>query len=205
MNRLDSGLLNNGIGAIGIESRHFHSETLGDTGHIAANLTERMDTDCLVFKFRAGCTVVHIADSHHGHTEHEFRNGIGILTGGILYAYAMGGCRCEIHIVVTGTCTDNDFQILRRIKHLGIHNVTADDQTVGRGYCIKKLLLAAIFFKKGKFITGALHYFSYSVDSCGCKRFFCCYKHLHGSDQCFDSNSFIAATSTSTLSIGRAL
>ena len=63
-------------GAVGVECAHIHAEALGYAGHIAAHLTECMDTERFILQFRAGGAVVHVAHSHHCHTEHKFGHGI---------------------------------------------------------------------------------------------------------------------------------
>ena len=55
-----------------------------------------------------------------------------------------GGCS-EVDVVVTGTGTHHNLQLLCSVQHFGIHLVRADDECVSVFHCIQQLSFLGIF------------------------------------------------------------
>ena len=117
----------------------------------------------LAFQLRAGRAVVEVAHGHHHEAKGQFGHGVGVLSGRVHYAYAVGGGGVEVHVVIAGPGADNDLQLLGGIEHLGVHHIAADDEGVGVGYCCEQFCFFAIFLQQGQFITGCFYLFADAV------------------------------------------
>ena len=99
------------------------------------------------FQLRAGCAGIHVAHSHHGHAEHQFGNGVGVLAGSVFRAHAVGGGCGEVNVVVTGAGAHYYFELRGGVEHFGIHNVGAHYECRGVGHSLEELRFLGIFFE----------------------------------------------------------
>ena len=72
-----------------IISIHFHSETFGNTGYIAAYVSISMNTQFLAHQFCTGSSVIEITDSIYHHTQSKFGNSIRILSRSVHHTYVV--------------------------------------------------------------------------------------------------------------------
>ena len=86
----------------------------------------------------------------------------------------MSGGGSKVDIVVTGTGTNHNLQLLGGIEHLSIDLIRADDQCIGIFHSIKELCLLSIFLQKHQFITCCFNFCLNPIHSCCCERFLCC-------------------------------
>ncbi len=91
----------------------------------------------------------------------------------------MGGSGCQVDVVITGTGTHHNLQLLRRIKHLTVHLVRTDNHGVGILHGIQQLCLLRIFLQQHDFVACSLQFGLDTIDSGCCKWFFCCYQYFH--------------------------
>ena len=175
VNSFHSGSLDYACRAESIIGIHLHAEAFGYASHVASHVAESQDTELLAEQLRASLAVIEAADSHHQQSEHQFCNGIGVLSGSVLGHHAMScGC-CQVDVVISGTCTNHDFQLLCSIEHLAVYLVRADNHCIHVGHGSQKLCLLGVLLKQHKLVAGCLNFFSDTLDSSCCERFFCCY------------------------------
>ena len=160
------------IGVIGI---NLHAESLGDASHVSTHIAKGVDTEFLAFQFSAACAVVQVAYGINHQPESQFGYGVAVLTGSV-HRYDLV-CRggSQVDVVIAGTGTHNDLQLLGCVQHLAVHNIRADDQCVSIGHCVQQLLFVCIFLQQGEFVTSLLNHLAYAVNGNLGERFFCCY------------------------------
>ncbi len=98
--RLHAFCLNSRIGNENVKSLNVHSETFGNTGHIASHLTESVDAERLALKFRTGRSVELVAADHNHHTENETGHSVGVLTGSVHHTNVVFGSGFEVDVVI---------------------------------------------------------------------------------------------------------
>ena len=110
-------------GAECVVCRHLHAESLGDACHVASHVAEGEDAQFLALQLRTSLAVVEVAHGEHQQSEHQFGNGVGVLSGCVLSHHVVSrGCG-EVDVVVAGACTHHDLQVLGCVEHLGVHLV----------------------------------------------------------------------------------
>ena len=77
----------------------------------------------------------------------------------------MCGGRCQVNIVITCTCANHNLKLLGSIEHLGVYDITANDDSINIGNSLKKSSLLCIFLKQGQFKTSTLNYLTDTVNS----------------------------------------
>ena len=135
-----------------------------------------MDTQFLAFQLPTGCAVIEIAGSHDHHAESQFSHGVGVLSRCIHHADLVGSSGFQVHVVVSGTGTNDNLQLLGGIQDFGIHLVATDDDGIHVLHGIQQLRLVGIFLQENQLIAPV--FFHYLTDTIHCyrsKRFLCCY------------------------------
>ena len=85
------------------------------------------------------------------------------------------GCGCaEIDVVVTGTGTNDDLQLLGGIEHLGIDLVGAYDEGVDILHGIEQLLLLGVFLEQCQLMACCFNLFANTFDGSCCERLLGC-------------------------------
>ena len=86
----------------------------------------------------------------------------------------MGGGGGEVDVVVTGTSTNHDLQLLGGVEHLGVNLIRTDDQGVGFFHSLQELSLLSIFLEQHQLIAGCLNLCLNAIHSSCCERLLCC-------------------------------
>ena len=162
-----------------VVSIHLHTEALSNASHIATYITEGEDTKLLAQEFGARLAVIEIANGIYQQTEYKFGNSIRVLARSILYDNTLLLGISTVYIVVAGTCTNYNLELLSSVEHLRSNLVRTDNHCVGIGYSIKKLLLVSIFLKKNKFVACSFNFCLNTIHGCCCKRLFGCHQYFH--------------------------
>ena len=76
----------------------------------------------------------------------------------------MGGGGGKVHIVVTGTGTYHNLELLGGIEYLGINHIATDDDGVDIGHGGKEIGLVAIFLQQYQLIAGCFNHFTDAID-----------------------------------------
>ena len=174
VNSVNASLFDDILGAESVVGINLHAEAFGNASHVAANVTESQDTEFLAHELCTGLAVVEVSHGKNHHTEHEFGNGIGVLSGSVLHNNALVFGISGVDVVVAGTGTNNDFQVGGSVEHLRSNLVRANDERIGILHGIEQLSLFCIFFEQYEFIACTFDFFSDALYSNCCKRFFCC-------------------------------
>ena len=174
VNSLHTVFLNHFFRTESIESKDFHTEPLGYASHVATYITISVNTQFLTLQFRTRSTVIHIADSHHHHTESKFGYGIRVLSRSVHYAYTMSSGSFQVYIIVTCTCTYYNLQFFCSVQYCGIYNVATDNDGIGILHCVQQLGFFCIFLQQGMFITCRFNFFANTVYSYFSERFVGC-------------------------------
>ena len=179
--------------AVGLEDRlvgderivcdNIHAQRLSFAAHQLADVAVGVDAEGLALNLRtrARSEAVPRHVDHHG--QRQFGHGVGVLPRGVHHHDAPRRSRCEVHVVVTRTGTDHDFQVFRRGDDLGGHLVAADDERIRIGHGLQQLTLVGIFFEQRQFIAGILHDPADSIDGLFGKRLLRCNQYFHSIDQ----------------------
>ena len=162
------------IGDERIESDHIHTQRLALTTDELADVAVSMDRQRLAFQLAAGTRCELVAGHEDHHTERQFSHGVRILTRSIHHHDTFSRCGSQVHIVITGTRTNDDLEILGSFDHLGSHFIAADNQGVGIGNGCEQLGLVRIFLQKGYFVTGIRNDLLNSINSLLCERLLGC-------------------------------
>lgn len=110
-----------------------------------------------------------------GHTEDELGYCIGVLARGVHDTYVVGrGCG-QVDIVVAGSGTYYDFQVLGSVEHFGVDNVAAHDDAVDIFHGVEQFGLFAVFFEEYQLHAGAFYFFANAFYRNGGKGLICCY------------------------------
>ena len=165
--------------AEGIDGIYFHAESLGYCGDIAAHLSECLQTDALAGNLRTGGSVVFVADGHDSHADNEFCHGAGVLSGSIFDNHTGSGSGLEVYVVVSCTCTDNNFQLGSCFEESFVHLVAAHDERVGVGRSGPEFVGRSIFLDDSESMTGLFDSLTYGCYSLCRERFFGCYEYFH--------------------------
>ena len=171
---VNTGSLNDICWAEGIIGSHLHAETLGDTSHVAAHITESQNTQLLALQLRTSLAVVEITNGENQQTEYQLGNGVGVLTRSILGYYVVSSSSSQVDIIITCTGANDNLEVLGCVEHLGISLVRTDNHRVYILHCIEKLSLLCIFFEQHQFVACSLYFFLNAVHSSCCEWLFCC-------------------------------
>ena len=88
---VNTGLLDDLGGAVGVEGVDLHAEALGDASHIATHVAEGEDSQFLAQQLRAALAVIETANCHHQQSKHQLGHGVGVLAGSVLGYHVVGG------------------------------------------------------------------------------------------------------------------
>ncbi len=179
MDRFHALALHGCVGNELVESLYLHAETVGDTRHVAAYLTEGIDTERFLLQLCARLAVVLVAAHHHHHTEHKLGNGVGVLARCVHHADAVScGCR-QVDIVIAGAGADNHFQLGSRVHHFAIDFVGTYYQAVGVLYSLKQVS-ACTALHHLEIVARCVDSVLYSLDCRGGKRLLGENQYFHG-------------------------
>ena len=149
-----------------------HAKSLGDTGYIASHVTEGEDTQFLSHELGAALSVVEVADGIDKHAHNQLGNGVAVLAGGVHGHNATLGAGLEVEVVVTGTGTDDDFQVFGVVDDLSGDFVGADDKSFGILNSCVEVVHVGVFLEKSQFVAILLNHFADAVNSNLGKGFF---------------------------------
>ena len=156
----------------GVVGDDVHAQRLTLAPHEFAHIAVGVDAEglALYLRTRTGRKAVARHEDHHG--ERQLGHGVGVLPRGIHHHDTARRGGREIHVVVTRTGTNHDFEVLRRPDDFGRHLVAADNERIDIGHGGQQLGLVGIFFKQGQFIARVLDDPADAVDSLLGKRLF---------------------------------
>ena len=179
INSSNTSSLNSFLRTESVVSRNFHTEALCDASHIATYITKSENTKLLAQKFRTRLAVVEITNCINQQTEYKFGNSIRVLSRCILNDYTLLLGISTVYIVVSGTCTNYNLELLSSVEHLGSNLVRTDNHCIGINYSVEKLLLVSIFLKENKLVARSFNFCLNTIHGCCCKRFLCCHQYFH--------------------------
>jgi len=137
-----------GEGVVGVD---FHTNPLSDASHVATRIPVGQETELLILELRTGGTIEAVADSEEKHSEDEFADSICILSRGIHHAYAVSGSGLEVYVVVAGTSTDDNLELLSSVEDFSVYNVATDDNRSYIGDSSEELCLRRVLFEEDYF------------------------------------------------------
>ena len=91
----------------------------------------------------------------------------------------MSGSGSQVYIIVSGTGTNYYFQLFRCIEHLGVDDVTTDNNGIRIFHCVKQLNFICIFLKQSQFKSGSFYFFLDAIHRNLGKWLFGCNKYFH--------------------------
>ena len=120
----------------------------------------------------AALAIVEVADGIDKHTHDQLGDGVAVLARSVHGNDATGSASLEVEVVVTGTGTHDDFQVLGVVNDLLGDLVGADDKSVGIGNGFIEVVHVGIFLEKSQFVAILLNHFADAVNSNLSKGFF---------------------------------
>ena len=175
MNRFDVRSDHCLIRAIRIVGIDVHTEALCDTRHVTTDVTERMNTQFLAFQFGAAGSIVQITNGIDHQTECQFSHSIAVLSRRVHCYYLVCGSGVKVDVIITGTGTNDNLQLLGGVQYSCIHDIRTDDECVSVSHSVQQLSFVRIFLKQREFITSCFYFFSNAIYCNFSKRLFCSY------------------------------
>ena len=167
------------IGEEGIDGLDLHPECRSLAADEPADVAEGLDTQGLALDLGA-CGGGELGARHENHQrDGQFRDGVAVLSGGILHDDAMGRGGGKVHIVIAGACTHDDLEPFRGVQHLCGHLVGTDDHRIGIRDGSDQVGLLRIFLKGDEFMPRGFDDFPDTGDGGRGKGFLGSKKYFH--------------------------
>ncbi len=136
-----------------IDGHHAHPQGLGLLADQTANVAESLDSELLALDLSA-CGRGELVAAHvDHHRDGELGDSVGVLPGSVHHDHFMGCGSGQIHIVVAGSGTHNDLQILGGVKHFLGDFVGTDDEGVHISDSRDELRSVSIFLNRREFVS----------------------------------------------------
>ena len=146
------------VGDEGVIGIYLHTEALAVAGNEFTHIAVGVDTEAFAVDFGSRTRSELVAGHEYHQTDGEFCNGVGVLPGRIHYDNLAGRSGCKVHVVISSTCTNNDFEVLGCFDYLCGNLVAADDDGIHVGNRLEEFALVGILFKYDQLVTGFFHY-----------------------------------------------
>ena len=167
------------IGNERIECDDVHAQSLALDADQTADIAVGVDRQRLALQLRTRTGSKAVAGHVDHHAQSQLGNGIRILTRSVHHDDTACRSRCKVDIIVTGTGTNDDFELLGGVDDLGRDLVAADDDRIGIGDSLQQLRLVRILLQQRERMTRALYDFANTVDSLLCEGLLGSYQNFH--------------------------